>query len=451
MKRATTLAEIPQALKPKPLTAEELEEFFIETTDARDPASSRREEIAQCLERRDPEEEDSVKILLAGHAGSGKSTELVKLQQEHADQFAFARFSLIKEAQIGHASIDTILILTVEAIARALKEVGCPVKKETLQGVYDWFTEVFEIEERDLERTGALGGQVGAEDSLLGKILGLGAYLKADIKTGAKTLHKTINKENKRLSELAFQTNLLIKEARLGVREQLGKDLLLIMEDLDKCTIQEADAFFIENPAPLADLPCKVVLTAPVFLLCNPRASQLRSFFEIITLPMIKLVEPDGSKVDAGWKALREILDERLALDDLVDEDAIELAIEKTGGVLRHLFETLELANNVARQAVRRGRREEERIIQADVRYGLNRLKSELLRQIGVMGLPEEFAGVTTEQLYGRLRELHERQKPGRVASDQINLLLLQAHALIEYNGEGWHQVHPLIAEHLRD
>lgn len=444
MKRATTLAEVPQALKPKPLKAEELEDFFVETTDARDPASSRREEIAEHLES-----EELVKILLAGHAGSGKSTELVKLKQEHEDQFVFARFSLIEEAQIGHASVDTILILTVEAIARTLQEVGCPVEKETLKSVYDWFTEAFEITEKDLVRTGAVGGQVGAMDSFLGKLLGVNAYLKADIKTGAKTLHKTINPENKRLSELAFQTNLLIKEARLGVREEHGKDLLLIMEDLDKCTIQEADAFFIENPAPLADLPCKVVLTAPVFLLCNPRATQLSSFFEIITLPMIKLVEPDGSRAEEGWKALREILEERLVLEDLIDKDAVELAIEKTGGVLRHLFETLETATSVARQAVKRGRREEERITRADVRYGLNRLKSRLLSQIGVMGLPEDFAGVTTQGLYDRLREIHAQRQPSRVSSDEENLLLLQAHALIEYNGEGWHQVHPLIVEHL--
>jgi hypothetical protein len=30
-----------------------------------------------------------------------------------------------------------------------------------------------------------------------------------------------------------------------------------------------------------------------------------------------------------------------------------------------------------------------------------------------------------------------------------VNLLLLQSHALVEYNGEQWHRVHPLVAEHI--
>ena len=103
MKKATRLDDIAQALKPRPLTLEELNDFFVETSDARDPASSRRKEIAEHLRS-----EGSAKVLLVGHAGSGKSTELVKLQQEHEDRFVCASFSLISEAQIGHASIETI-------------------------------------------------------------------------------------------------------------------------------------------------------------------------------------------------------------------------------------------------------------------------------------------------------------------------------------------------------
>jgi hypothetical protein len=274
MKRATNLSEIAQALKPRPLRPEELDEFFVETSDARDPASSRRKEIAEHLSG-----DDSAKVLLVGHAGSGKSTELVKLQEEHRGQFVCASFSLISEAQIGHASIETNLVLTVEAVAKTLEARECPVEEATLQRVYDWFSEVFEIKERDLEMTGAVGARAEAGGGPLGKLLGLGAFLRADFKTGSKTLNRVITQENRRLSELAFQTNLLIKEAQLGIQRKEKKDLLLIFEDLDKCSIEEANRFFVDNPAPLADLPCKAVLTAPISLLCNPRASHLESFF----------------------------------------------------------------------------------------------------------------------------------------------------------------------------
>ena len=140
---------------------------------------------------------------------------------------------------------------------------------------------------------------------------------------------------------------------------------------------------------------------------------------------------------------ITEILDQRVDLAQCIDTDALELAIAKTGGVLRHLFTVLQQATTAASQSAVQS----ERIAKAHVRYGLNRLKGDLLRRIGVMGLPEDFEGITTAQLYERLDEL--TGQPQRVTSDRINLLLLQAHALIEYNGDQWHRVHPLVAEHV--
>lgn len=441
MKRATTLAEIKRSLNPQPLKAEELEDFFVETSDARDPFLSRRDEIYERLDA-----EPNAKVLLAGHAGSGKSTELVKFQAEHHQDYVFVQLSMIEDGEPGNASVEVLLVLIVEAILRAMKTRGAELSEETLKSIYGWFDETFQVKEKELKYTGSVGGGIDSGESFWGKLLGITAFLKADIRTGSGVLSKTITRENKRLSQLAFQCGLLIKEAQLALHGR-GQELVVITEDLDKVTVGEADDIFIENPAALANLPTKAIFTAPIFLLCNSRAVVLESHFKVVTLPMIKVEDQHEDPFEPGRKVIEHILSQRVDLEAWVDPDALQLAITKTGGVLRHLFLVLQQAATSAGQAVRRETREGERITAPDVRYGLNRLKSDLLRRIGVMGLPKEFEGITTEDLYKRLEEL--AGKPQCVASDRVNLLLLQAHALIEYNGEQWHRVHPLVAEHI--
>ncbi len=106
-------------------------------------------------------------------------------------------------------------------------------------------------------------------------------------------------------------------------------------------------------------------------------------------------------------------------------------------------------AASVARQAFAAKERSAEVISAADVRYGLNRRKSSLLASISTELLPTVYRSITVEQLYERLREYGEDAQVNP-PSDPINLALMQAHALIEYNGERWFRVHPLIAEHVR-
>ncbi|HEX9735237.1 MAG TPA: hypothetical protein VGG06_24970 [Thermoanaerobaculia bacterium] len=391
MKRATTLAEIKRSLNPKPLKLEELDEFFVETSDVRDPQLSRRDAIYDRLDV-----EPNAKVLLAGHAGSGKSTELVKFQAEHADRYVFVRLSMIEDGEAGNASVEALLVLIVEAVLREMGARDVRLSEKTLTSIHGWFDETFQVKQEELEYTGSVGGGIDSASGFWGKLLGVTAYLKADIKTGSGLLSKTITRENKRLPQLAHQCGLLIKEAQLALR-QGGQELLLILEDLDKVTVGEADDIFIENPAALANLPAKAIFTAPISLFCNPRAAVLDPHFVVETLPMIKVDDQQGKPYKAGRSVIEHILSQRVDLEAAVERRALVLAIEKTGGVLRHLFLVLQQAAAAASQAIRRGKREKERITEADVRYGLNRLKSDLLRRIGVMGLPKEFEGISTD------------------------------------------------------
>ena len=444
MSKAKNLKELRQALNPRPLKIEELDELFVETSAARDPKISRRFEIRERLEETD------VKILLAGHAGSGKSTELVKLRTELGGEYVFAELSAIQDGDPGSNTVEVVLLLIVEAVLGALRAEKLQIPDERIRPVYDWFSETFDVSEKDLQFTAEANAGVSSKDSLWGKLIGLSATLKAGVRAGSKHLVKTVREEERRLAELSQRCRELVLDAKLELKAQ-DKELLLVVEDLDKAQVEEAADLFIKNPVILSGLPLKVVFTAPIFLLCNPRAGIIESYFEVVTIPMIKVVTQSGEPYEPGWQVIRDILANRVDLDEggLLSHSGLELAIEKTGGVLRHLFKALHYAAMAAGQAKAQGEREIEQITRGDVRYGLNRTKAELVRGIGVMGLPEEFKGITIDHLYERLREL--RGKSQRVGSDRVNLLLLQAHALVEYNGEQWHRIHPLVEEHLEE
>lgn len=443
MKRATSLGGLRQVLKQQPLDAEELADFFVETKDARNPFASPRARLVKTLES-----DDDVKVLWVGHRGSGKSTELVKLIAEKRAVFLPAQLSLAREKLLANLRIEPLLVLIVETVLRALRDAGIRPDEQTLRRVYDWFSDVFHEESDDT--SGAISANAGfsLEDSFFGKLLGITASLKSDIKAGAKVVNKVVTQQQRTLGELADRCGEVIREARLAIRKAQQGDLLLVVEDLDKCGIEDANRLFIDNPNLLGDLPCKAVYTAPLWVLCNPGAARLEEAFEKVVFPMIKVRDRAGHKDAMGRAAILSILDHRFDLDLLVEPDAIDLAIDKTGGVLRHLFEVLIHAEDAAVAAIESGKRQKAnaKIEAIDTRYGLNQLKVDLQKRLGTVGLPKQFENVTTDNLLARVIALIEQTES--VTSRDEDVVLTHAQALLEYNGEGWCRLHPLIEEY---
>ncbi|MFP4192562.1 MAG: hypothetical protein ACLFU6_10870, partial [Candidatus Hydrogenedentota bacterium] len=113
LKKATQRSEIQQSCDPRPLRREELEAFFVDTSAAWDPIVSRRDELHRLLTR---QQDRSASILLAGHTGCGKSTELVKLSEELSGEFMTVSFSIAMEASLFHVPVEDVLVITMERL-----------------------------------------------------------------------------------------------------------------------------------------------------------------------------------------------------------------------------------------------------------------------------------------------------------------------------------------------
>ena len=164
---------------------------------------------------------------------------------------------------------------------------------------------------------------------------------------------------------------------------------------------------------------------------------------------MIKVVESDLRTRTNGFGTVREIVRRRVP-EVLLPQDALDLAVEKTGGVLQHLFEVLHIAASMTDYET-----ETDPITVERIEYGLQRKRREFYQEIaipfgGVQGEPH----LKVQDLYDRLAEYaraEEQGKKNKPPTDAINQVLLKCCALVEYNGEGWFGVHPLVFDVLRE
>ena len=428
------LRVIRQSCELGPLTEGDLNKYWIDTLEARDPLSDVRAVLRARLDDRD----DS-KILFYGHGGSGKSTELNKLVRELEGSYLVVNFSVREEMSLTDVnSEDIILVLAERLVARAEAQ-ALPIDAEALRGVYDYFATITETQTESDARAGKI--EAGAEvktPSILSGLVHLFAGFKAEVRYEARNENSRVARIRKRPGDLLNWANLLINAVRLAL--PANHRLLFIVEDLDKLDIATARQVFIDHTNILTGLNANIIYTIPIFTFHSPDARILHTQFQQpVSLPMIKVTSPDGTRA-AGFEITREIITRRLGPQALSDA-AMDLLIEKTGGVLQHAFEVIIAATLMRNATVP---------LQADhIRYSLNRKKADLRTEIT---LPyEPVPGLERrEQLYERLRQCRDRQRAGKPESPSgqvIDQVLLKSCALVEYNGERWLGVHPLVAE----
>lgn len=428
------LRQIRQACELGPLTEDDLQRFWVDTLEARDPHSDVREVLRTRLE-----DQDDGKILFYGHAGSGKSTELNKLLKEIEERYLVVNFSVREEMSLTDVQAEDLILVLVERLVARAEAQALPIDAPSLQGVYDYFASVSQTRTEEDARTGRVEAGVEAKTpSLLAGLVSLFAGFKAEVRYEARNETSRVAILRKRPGDLMRWANLLINAVRQALPP--NRKLLFVVEDLDKLDIATARALFIDKTNLLTGLNANIIYTIPIFTFHSPESGILHAQFQsAVSLPMIKVASPDGNPA-AGFSTVQEILVRRLGTDALTP-DALVLLITKTGGVLRHAFEVLICATLMRDASVPLEARH--------LRYCLNRKKADLrteitLPYVSVPSLERQ------EQLYERLRDCLVRQragKPDAPSGQSIDQVLLKSCALVEYNGERWLGVHPLVAE----
>jgi len=116
--KATTLRDIRRVCGLGPLNSpEDLDKYWVNTDAARTTNFSLRNCIRKTLE-----DEHDTRILVYGHGGCGKSTELSKLIQGLGEAYFAVRFSIRNEMNLACVQAEDLLLVLTERLLQQAQE-----------------------------------------------------------------------------------------------------------------------------------------------------------------------------------------------------------------------------------------------------------------------------------------------------------------------------------------
>ena len=430
LKKANIVIEIPNAFSARPLDGVNLDKFYVDTIKERtaDPYRSPIEDIYDvCTFPSD----DHI-FLLMGHTGCGKSTELNKLAMRlREDGYKVKIVKCVDD--LGNSPLYTdLLILMGEALIQIAEEIACSFESELGKQILEfWNTEIVKnmVEREDYTIDTSAGIEL-ASPSIFEKIFKSFVSIKAGIKL-QQADSKEYRQKIERRSEHWY--NAIARISDLITEKLDGRQPIIIFEDLDKLDRNSQDIvwdMFSLHAVNLCNFSFPVIYTFPISVSYSPRYGTLTGYFIEKILPMIELKHSDGSSCPEGFSVIKKIVEDRTNLS-LIEDQALTIMIEKTGGSLRDLFTIIREAAN------RAGRRKAGRIEMDDAESALTGLKASLAKRIEVKD-------------YEFLRNIINGNK--RNILDRAKLLeMLTGSVVLEYNGNRWQDVHPLIVDFLNE
>jgi len=369
---AQNLNQIDFTLDNKALNEENYEDYYVPTMEARgeDPT-------ADLIRKLKNLQDKNLKTLFYGFKGCGKSTELFRLNRELKNDFVIRIFSVRERLDPNNLSISEILIAMMKDLFDFVKDnyKTIPLSQKLLKNFDNWSSTIYTEEEQ--HRKYDTGASAGVEiKPTFKKILGIMAKLDIDFRSGRKFSQITKKEERQTLSELIQNCNLLLLEIKEKLPKVNKKNIIFIIEDLEKIDLKSTDELFYSYAAQLTAVDCSVIYTFPISLVFNPRYNIiLNEFSENSALPMIKVHDKEGNTYTPGIESIDRILNKRI-VSELMPKEIMHRFIKYSGGCLRDLFRMIKLG---AASAISKGR---SAIEEPDFKYGFNKLKNDYFNTI---------------------------------------------------------------------
>lgn len=282
--------------------------------------------------------------LLAGHRGCGKSTELRRLQAQLEDgpPPIFVVFvEALQDVDPNDVDFPEVLIAVVRQAAAQLQERA----NITLKPGYfkDRFAKLKDLGLREVTFDG----------------LELGAGL-AKISTSIKGSPDARSEVRKLLEpdtgNLLHAANDVLGKAKLELVKQGYKDLVIIVDDLDKMTgrpHESADCstdehLFVNRHAQLSGFDCHMVYSMPLALAYSTAGARLETLYgrRIPVIPMVKITTrpPRPKPHKPGLDCMRKLISSRLRKEGVTEKEVFadtkvrDELLRRCGGQPRELM-----------------------------------------------------------------------------------------------------------------
>lgn len=430
--KATKLSEFSRYFQVKPLD-ESTWSQYVET----DPARGGNH-VRFLIEHFEVNRDEPSKAIFSGHTGSGKSTELARLKKNLEDNYYIITARIGEKYSLPSIDYRQVVFFCVTQLIEVAEKNKATLDNDEEENILSWF------DERWVEETKKQGYGVGVEGGTgIGFLKNIYLKVSGKIYSGGETKEKVSRHIEERLDQLRLNMLTIVKAINKKIAP---KKLLLILEDLDKLEDRDqARKIFIEHSRQLLDIPCSIIFTFPIVLWYDQTG--LFNYPIRYILPMIPVSEaPAGgdlsdrdrkSKAEEGRKILTQIVYQRIDENaGLIEPEALTYMINKSGGLIRDLFYLLREAALGAKIDNR------EQIVLPDAENAVNRLRSEYINRIS----PSK--NISIEDIESSLGKTSAW--PQRLPQQtEAFKMLLQTLCILEYNGDRWFDLHPLIRDYL--
>jgi hypothetical protein len=423
VKKAVSKKEIKTVLNLEQLTGNRLKNFYVETDKVRDADT-----IASLEELLKDPLAPYTKRLFSGFTGSGKTTELIQLYVKMQKDFNVIIFSAWNRLSLNEITIKSLLFEILEDVLNYMIENNLVDESDKLLGniienIMEWCSEtrIIKKEEKDKERS------IGTGIDFLKWL-----FFKAKTETRFAEIDaiESIRKEARKIKDLIFECNKIFDY----LEEKTGKEILIIIDDLEKMQFTAARDFYTRDSAFIRDFRCKMVMTIPVELVYHPDFAILQGIFgEAEVLPMIKVKNENGKPYKPGIDCLTEILGRRVELS-LFENQCYSDAVKYSGGAIRELFRIVQRAALFEKS--------DNKITIPSMQKSIDYHKNIFASRV------QEHGGDSTIKFEDYLEVLFDIYNGNKTTPKKTPALLdlLRTLAVMKFNGgEGFYDTHPLL------
>jgi hypothetical protein len=417
---AENLRDAYRAADPRPLDGKD--PYLVDLTKARDSKAT--EHLRQMIENCGDSAFSA--IAFSGHRGSGKSTELKRLQESLSAHCYTLYLDVNDFLDAADVDYTDLFLLISRRLLDQLRDDGVAINGKLLKAVEEWFVSVTKETEESVKLSAGVSteAKAGVEIPFIAKLL---AKLTADVKAGSSSKVATRAELDRYFSALLNNTNLLLDAACEALKGS-GKasQILVVIDNLDRVPPKKSEDLFFAHGSQLHDLHCHAVYTISIDTFYSHKGIA-NVFPNHVILPNVKLRTGKASldRRKEGFDALWEVVARRVSIEKLVPQpDVVDRIIEYNGGSVRQLVRLMS-------QAILSS--------QSDGKTTLDRESVD----DAITALRLDFERILSPGDYNLLARV-ARSK--RIEKDEQHMRLLSNTATLEYNGKDvWHDVNPLI------
>ena len=368
-------------------------------------------------------------FFIAGQRGNGKSTILNNLKHKNSD---FEKSYEIRHLQAKDLLnyndvdiVDVLLIIGFDLIDNNI--LGEDERKKLEDEFKEKLQELESLNNGELEQiqsnTKNESENLNASVEVSAKAGFLSFFTAKSTLSGTYKTDENIRKEAKKIykfktKDLLNMINSLIKYKLLS---NTGKEILLIIDGLEK--LNDIDEIFTEDISILRDIECFKIITMPVYLKETVDVNDVKA----IDFTM----EVDESGKIKNQDLLKDIILNRIENTSLITDEAINLAVEKSGGNLRQLLNIIQTASTEAIDIF-----ETDKIGTDEVKSAIEVLKGQL---------------ASRTQMYSKFLNKIKNTHIIDTANDieELTIALQSGLVFAYFNGRVYYDINPIIEENL--